>query len=116
VRFHDLRHTLASHLIIDIRLDVVQVSRILGHARTSMMLDTYTHLFEEVGHGANVRTELAKSDFANLLTQSIEPRLLAGQQLRSTRAAALRPRRNGVPARRCVPRTPSERRCYLTKT
>jgi integrase len=32
VRFHDLRHTFASHLIIDIRLDVVQVSRILGHA------------------------------------------------------------------------------------
>jgi hypothetical protein len=30
----------ASHLIIDIRLDVVQVSRILGHARTSMTLDT----------------------------------------------------------------------------
>jgi integrase len=40
LRFHDLRHTFASHLIIDIRLDVVQVSRILGHARTSMTLDT----------------------------------------------------------------------------
>jgi hypothetical protein len=49
VRFHDLRHTFASHLIIDIRLDVVQVSRILGHARTSMTLDTYTHLFERPG-------------------------------------------------------------------
>jgi integrase len=34
LRFHDLRHTFASHLIIDIRLDVVQVSRILGQART----------------------------------------------------------------------------------
>ncbi|MGH3001739.1 MAG: tyrosine-type recombinase/integrase, partial [Gaiellaceae bacterium] len=43
IRFHDLRHTFASHLIVDIRLDVVQVSRILGHARTSMTLDTYTH-------------------------------------------------------------------------
>ncbi len=43
VRFHDLRHTFASHLIIDIRLDVAQVSRMLGHARTSMTLDTYTH-------------------------------------------------------------------------
>jgi integrase len=47
LRFHDLRHTFASHLIIDIRLDVAQVSSILGHARTSMTLDTYTHLFEE---------------------------------------------------------------------
>ena len=52
MRFHDLRHTFASHLIIDIRLDVVQVSRMLGHARTSMTLDTYTHLFEEARHGA----------------------------------------------------------------
>ena len=47
VRFHDLRHTFASHLIIDIRLDVAQVSRMLGHARTSMTLDTYTHLFDQ---------------------------------------------------------------------
>ena len=43
VRFHDLRHTFASHLIIDVLLDVAQVSRILGHARTSITLDTYTH-------------------------------------------------------------------------
>jgi len=64
VRFHDLRHTFASHLIIDIRLDVAQVSRMLGHARTSITLDTYTHLFEEARHGTDVRTELAKSDFA----------------------------------------------------
>jgi integrase len=45
VRFHDLRHTFASHLIIDIRLDVVQVSRMLGHARTSM---TPRHLYPPV--------------------------------------------------------------------
>jgi integrase len=29
LRFHDLRHTFASHLIVDLRLDVAQVSRIL---------------------------------------------------------------------------------------
>jgi integrase len=87
VRFHDLRHTFASHLIIDIRLDVVQVSRILGHARTSMTLDTYTHLFETARHGADVRAELAKSDFANLLTHGLAPRLQAGEHLRSTNAA-----------------------------
>ncbi|MFL5962091.1 MAG: tyrosine-type recombinase/integrase [Gaiellaceae bacterium] len=79
IRFHDLRHTYASHLIIDIRLDVVQVSRILGHARTSMTLDTYTHLFEEARHGADVRAELAKSEFANLLTRTLEPRLARRQ-------------------------------------
>jgi hypothetical protein len=73
VRFHDLRHTFASHLIADIHLDVMQVSRIVGHARTSMTLDTYTHLFEEARHGADVRAELAKSEFANLLAHTVEP-------------------------------------------
>jgi integrase len=114
VRFHDLRHTFASHLIIDIRLDVLQVSRILGHARTSMTLDTYTHLFEEARHGADVRAELAKSDFANLLAVAVRPRLRASQHLRSTRAAATRARMNTPQRRhRCAPRTPSQRRCLL---
>jgi integrase len=45
LRFHDLRHTFASHLIIDIQLDVAHVSRILGHTRPSVTLDVYTHLF-----------------------------------------------------------------------
>jgi integrase len=34
LRFHDLRHTFASHLIIDLALDVAQVSRILGMPRS----------------------------------------------------------------------------------
>ena len=104
VRFHDMRHTFASHLIIDIRLDVVQVSRILGHARTSMTLDTYTQLFEEARHGADLRAELAKSDFANLLSVAVGPRLQASEHLRLTRAAA--PRRlpnTAVARRRCAP-------------
>jgi hypothetical protein len=117
VRFHDLRHTFASHLIIDIRLDVVQVSRILGHARTSMTLDTYTHLFEEARHSADVWAELAKSDFANLLTQTLEPRAQAGEQLRSTRTALPRRLRSAAAKHnRCAPHGSSERRCYLTKT
>jgi integrase len=117
VRFHDLRHTFASHLIIDIRLDVVQVSRILGHARTSMTLDTYAHLFEEARHGNDIRAELAQSDFATLLTRPVEPPLLADTHLRSTRAAVPRPRPNTPPVRRhsCF-RNPARRRGYLTKT
>jgi integrase len=35
LRFHDLRFTFAGHLIVDLQLDVVQVSRILGHASVS---------------------------------------------------------------------------------
>jgi len=104
VRFHDLRHTFASHLIIDIRLDVVQVSRILGHARTSMTLDTYTHLFEAARHGADVRAELARSDFASLLTPALEPRLEAGEHLRSTNTAHPKRLPNAARKRRhCAP-------------
>jgi integrase len=117
VRFHDLRHTFASHLIFDIRLDVVQVSRMLGHARTSMTLDTYTHLFEEARHGADVRAELARSEFANLLSGVVEPCLRAGEHVRLTRAAAPRRLPNAeLSPRRCSPHTPSSRRCYVTKT
>jgi integrase len=47
LRFHDLRHTFASHLIVDLGLDVVQVSRTLGHASPATTLDIYTHLFDE---------------------------------------------------------------------
>lgn len=117
VRFHDLRHTFASHLIIDIRLDVAQVSRILGHARTSMTLDTYTHLFEAARHGADVRAELARSDFANLLTPTLEPRLHAAKQLHATRAVTpRRPQSSSTQRRGCRPRTAAGRRCYVTKT
>ena len=50
LRFHDLRHTFASHLIVDLGLDVAQVSRILGHARITITLDVYTHLFDDARH------------------------------------------------------------------
>jgi integrase len=64
---YDLRHTFASHLIIDLGLDVAQVSRILGHARITITLDTYTHLFEDARHAQDIRTRMATSPFAGLL-------------------------------------------------
>jgi integrase len=67
LRFHDLRHTFASHLIIDLGLDPAQVSRILGHARITITLDTYTHLFEDARHAHDIRTRMAHSPFAGLL-------------------------------------------------
>lgn len=67
LRVHDLRHTYASHLIIDLHLDIPQVSRILGHARPSITLDTYTHLYNHATHTQNIRDRLAASAFANLL-------------------------------------------------
>lgn len=44
--FHDLRHTFASHLIRG-GMDPVRASRQLGHARPSITLDIYSHLFDE---------------------------------------------------------------------
>src|SRR5207248_723369 len=61
LRVHDLRHTFASHLIIDLKLDVAQVSRVLGHARPSITLDTYTHLFNHAGHADDIRQRMARS-------------------------------------------------------
>jgi integrase len=67
LRFHDLRHTFASHLIIDLGLDVVQVSRILGHASPSTTLDIYAHMFDEARHAADIRARMARSPFSGLL-------------------------------------------------
>jgi integrase len=67
LRIHDLRHTFASHLIIDLKLDVAQLSRILGHARPSITLDTYTHLFDQAAHAADIRERMAASRFGTLL-------------------------------------------------
>lgn len=67
LRFHDLRHVFASHLIVDLGLDVAQVSRILGHASPTITLDVYTHLFDDARHAREIRERMADSRFAALL-------------------------------------------------
>jgi integrase len=67
LRFHDLRHTFASHLIVDLGLDVAQVSRILGHASIAITLDVYTHLFDDARHAHEIRERMAASQFVGLL-------------------------------------------------
>lgn len=67
LRFHDLRHTFASHLIVDLGLDVAQVSRILGHASITITLGVYTHLFEDARHAHEIRAQMATSEFAALI-------------------------------------------------
>ena len=42
VRFHDLRHTFATHALTS-GVDVKTLSGILGHTRAAFTLDTYTH-------------------------------------------------------------------------
>lgn len=70
LRLHDLRHTFASHLIVDVALDVVQVSRILGHASPATTLDIYAHVFDEARRAADICTRMSRSEFARML----EPR------------------------------------------
>lgn len=67
LRYHDLRHSFASHLILDLGLDVAQTGRILGHASPTITLDVYTHLFEKARHMREIRARMAVSPFAQLL-------------------------------------------------
>jgi integrase len=46
VHFHALRHTHAS-MLIAARVDIVQISRRLGHASPSITLGVYAHLFKK---------------------------------------------------------------------
>ena len=43
IRFHDLRHTAAS-ILLNHKIPVIVVSRILGHSRPSVTLDLYGHV------------------------------------------------------------------------
>lgn len=46
VSFHGLRHTHASQLI-DAGVDIVTISRRLGHAKPDITLKVYAHLFKQ---------------------------------------------------------------------
>jgi integrase len=67
LRYHDLRHTFASHLILDLGLDVAQASRMLGYASPTITLNVYTHLFDDARHAREIRARVAASPFAELL-------------------------------------------------
>ena len=47
VRFHDLRHTAAS-LMLNHRLPVIVVAKVLGHSKPSVTYDIYAHLYNEM--------------------------------------------------------------------
>jgi integrase len=76
LRFHDLRHTFASHMIIDLNLDVVQVRRILGHASPATTLEIYAHLFDEARHAAEIRARMSRSAFARMLDPITDPNVI----------------------------------------
>ena len=57
---HSLRHTFAS-LLIARRLDVVFVSRQLGHANPSITLKVYAHLYARADHAETARDAIDAS-------------------------------------------------------
>ena len=79
IRFHDLRHTAAS-LMLNNGVPPIVVSRILGHAKPSITLDLYGHLYHEMqGEAAKIMDELVTpikvklprdEDFTDKLHQS----------------------------------------------
>ena len=61
IRFHDLRHTAASILLADGTVPLNVISERLGHAKPSITLDVYGHVFDEQGQAAADAMERALS-------------------------------------------------------
>lgn len=84
LRFHDLRHTAASLLIAE-GLDVVYVSRQLGHADPAITLKVYAKLFDRVRHAEKAKAAL-EARYGGLLERAMET--TDGDQRRQAVAAA----------------------------
>jgi integrase len=64
---HSLRHTFASLLIAQ-GLNIVFVSRQLGHANATITLEVYAHLFEQADHATAARNALDATHARRLAT------------------------------------------------
>jgi integrase len=56
IRFHDARHTAAT-LGLEAGVDVVVVSRMLGHANVRVTMDTYQHVRRQVFDDATAKVD-----------------------------------------------------------
>jgi integrase len=70
VTMHTLCRTFASHLILDLKLDAVQVSKQMGHAKPSITQDAYADLFDQARHHDEIREEMGASAFGAVLATS----------------------------------------------
>ena len=62
MRFHDLRHTFATHALTS-GVDAKTLSGILGHTKTSFTLDTYTHVTGDMHRKASGIVSEFMNDF-----------------------------------------------------
>ena len=69
IRFHDLRHTFATHSIRS-GVDAKTLSNILGHTNASFTLDTYTHVTTEMQDRAS---EIVGNFMEELLGKDLMP-------------------------------------------
>ena len=69
IRFHDLRHTFATHALAN-GVDIKTLSEILGHAKTSFTLDTYTHITDDMKKRAS---ELVGNIMGEVLGKDLLP-------------------------------------------
>jgi integrase len=69
VTFHSLRHTHASHLIAS-GLDVITISRRLGHGSPAITLSVYGHLFPNTDDRA---AEIVEASFAKARSENKQP-------------------------------------------
>jgi site-specific recombinase XerD len=58
---------IAGSVIVELGLDVVRVQKALGHSKSSITLDTYSHLFELAQHAEDLRTRMQESAFGRVL-------------------------------------------------
>ena len=69
IRFHDLRHTFATHALSS-GVDAKTLSGILGHTKASFTLDTYTHVTGEMQRNA---ADIVGGFLTELLGEEMEP-------------------------------------------
>ena len=69
IRFHDLRHTFASHALAS-GVDVKTLSGILGHTRAAFTLDTYTHVTGDMQKRAS---EVVGDFLADIFGKELRP-------------------------------------------
>lgn len=69
LRFHDLRHTFATHALAS-GVDAKTLSGILGHTKASFTLDTYTHVTGDMHRNA---AEIVGDFMTELLGEEMEP-------------------------------------------
>ena len=69
LRFHDLRHTFATHALAS-GVDAKTLSGILGHTNASFTLDTYTHVTPDMQRAAS---DVVGGFLKNLLGEELNP-------------------------------------------